>query len=292
MTYNDIWQRLAPLYGTGEAKALARMLLEEMFNMSYADIICGSVDTLDASATARLDSALGRMEQSEPIQYVLGYTDFCGNRFNVAPGVLIPRPETEWIVERAVTLSAVKNHSNGSQKPLATRILDIGTGSGCIAISLKKALPNAYVEAWDISPDALSIAKDNAMRLSAEVEFKQCDALHAEKYGGNWDVIVSNPPYICEKERSEMAANVLNHEPPGALFVPDADPLLFYRAITHYAMRTLNDGGNLLFECNTSYADDTAAMMNGYGLADAAVANDCFGKPRFAEGTFKRNNTH
>ena len=276
MTYEEIWHRLAVAHGMGEAKALTRMLLEEKFDMSFADILCGGIEQLSAVDAAWLDCAVSRLERQEPIQYVLGWAWFCGHRFDVQPGVLIPRPETEWIVDRVVD---IVNTIGSSQ----LRILDIGTGSGCIAISIKKALPEAYVEAWDISDEALAIASANAQKLEADVKFCCHDALSVEADATHWDIIVSNPPYICDSERGDMDANVLDHEPSTALFVPDSDPLLFYRAITRYALSTLRKGGYLLFECNTKYAVDTAAMMKKEGMGCADVADDCFGLPRFVD---------
>lgn len=277
MTYNDIWHRLAAVYDVGEAKAVARMLLEERFGMSFADIICGGVEALSATDSQWLEEAVARLESSEPVQYVLGWAWFCGNRFDVGKGVLIPRPETEWLVERAIELATKRNTND-------LRILDIGTGSGCIAVSMKKALPEAYVEAWDISADALAIAAANARGLGADVVFKLRDALDASDTSGSWDIIVSNPPYIREAERADMAVNVLDYEPESALFVPDDDPLLFYSAIARYAHGSLRHGGKLLFECNTRFATATADMMRSCGFDDVRVAADCFGKPRFAEG--------
>ncbi len=278
MTYDDIWRRLAKRLGASEARAVARMLLEEKFGMSFADILCGGVESLQADAVQWLECAVRRLEASEPVQYVLGEACFCGNRFSVAPGVLIPRPETEWLVDTIVSA-----YECNGEPP---RILDIGTGSGCIAVSVKKALPSAYVEAWDISADALRIASGNAESLSADVVFCRRDALGLEMPEEPcWDVIVSNPPYVCARERESMDANVLNFEPSLALFVPDDDPLLFYRSITRYAKGALRVGGRLLFECNTLYAADTAVMMGGEGMRLARVCDDCFGKPRFAVGT-------
>ena len=252
------------------------MLLEEKFDMSLADILCGGVEQLPAADVEWLEQAVSRLEHQEPIQYVLGWAWFCCHRFGVQTGVLIPRPETEWLVDRAV---AIAKAAGGRQ----LRILDIGTGSGCIAISIKKALPEAYVEAWDISDDALSIAAANAKELEADVRLCRRDALSAEAGAERWDIIVSNPPYICNSERVDMDANVLDHEPSTALFVPDADPLLFYRAITRYALAALNEDGHLLFECNTRYAEATAAMTKSEGMGSADVADDCFGLPRFVD---------
>ena len=294
MTYHDICQRLTPLYGQQEAKAMTRLLLEDLFSLSFADILCGATEHLSDADTLRLQQSVDRLLDAEPLQYVTGTAFFCGHPFHVAPGVLIPRPETEWIVDTAVNLVTSS----------APRILDIGTGSGCIATSISLALvdKHCYTEAWDISEDALRIATDNAERLGAEVKFRRRDALRLEEdfpaeenQGGaealsdtnaaaeSWDIIVSNPPYICNREAADMHANVLRHEPHLALFVPDTDPLLFYRAISRYAMRSLRKGGWLLFECNTLYAHDTAQMALDMGFATSVVEDDCFGKPRFVK---------
>lgn len=298
MTYQDICQRLTPLYGPQEAKAMTRMLLEDLFSLSFADILCGATEHLSDADTLRLQQSVDRLLDAEPLQYVTGTAFFCGHPFHVAPGVLIPRPETEWIVDTAVNLVTSS----------APRILDIGTGSGCIATSISLALADrhCYTEAWDISEDALRIAADNAERLGADVKFRRRDALRLEEEkseemrleeekGGadvssvldassaSWDIVVSNPPYICNCEAADMHANVLRHEPHLALFVPDTDPLLFYRAIARYAMRSLRKGGWLLFECNTLYAHDTARMASDMGFAKSVVEDDCFGKPRFVK---------
>lgn len=294
MTYDDIWRRLAGVYDQREARAVARMLVEDKFSLSFADIICGGVEALPDADKQWIEAAVKRLEQGEPIQYVLGWAWFGGLKFNVRSGVLIPRPETEWLVDNICAHPAPSN-----DRPL--RILDIGTGSGCIALSIKQRLPETYVEAWDISTEALSIAADNARSLGLDVVWRQQDALNitpnvlstVPNYNSAvpdsplWDVIVSNPPYICERERTDMARNVLEHEPSTALFVPDTDPLLFYRAITRYAVGSLNEGGRLLFECNTLYAGDTARMMADEGMTATQVYDDCFGKPRFAVGKRK-----
>lgn len=294
MTYDDIWRRLAGVYDQREARAVARMLVEEKFSLSFADIICGGVEALPDADKQWIEAAVKRLEQGEPIQYVLGWAWFGGLKFNVRSGVLIPRPETEWLVDNICAHPAPSN-----DRPL--RILDIGTGSGCIALSIKQRLPETYVEAWDISTEALSIAADNARSLGLDIVWRQQDALNitpnvlSTTPNDNsvvpdsplWDVIVSNPPYICERERTDMARNVLEHEPSTALFVPDTDPLLFYRAITRYAVGSLNEGGRLLFECNTLYAGDTARMMADEGMTATQVYDDCFGKPRFAVGKRK-----
>ena len=312
MTYSEIWHRIATSYDDGEARAIARILIEELFGLSYADIVCGATEQLSADDTLRLDTAVRRIEQGEPLQHVLGYADFCGNRFCVNGSVLIPRPETEWLVDEGAKLmdgciASDKTQHKAPHSP--KRILDIGTGSGCIAISLKLRLGDAYVEAWDISEEALRTAQNNADALKAEVVFRKRDALRAEGeclQGGAlvssapteqamdyeasttaapWDLIVSNPPYICDSERSAMDDNVLLHEPHTALFVPDDDPLRFYRAIARYALLTLNIGGSLLFECNTRYAEATGTMLRDMGFEEVTVSDDCFNLPRFVRGS-------
>ena len=282
MTYSEIWHRIATSYEDGEARAIARILIEELFGLSYTDIVCGATDQLSADDTLRLDTAVRRIEQGEPLQHVLSYADFCGNRFGVNASVLIPRPETEWLVDEGERLM---NGAANAAPSAPKRILDIGTGSGCIAISLKLRLGEAYVEAWDISEEALRTAESNAKALKAEVAFCKRDALRAEESVDPWDLIVSNPPYICDSERADMDDNVLLHEPHTALFVPDDDPLRFYRAIARYALRSLSNGGSLLFECNTRYAEATGEMMREMGFEDVTVNDDCFGLPRFVKGS-------
>lgn len=282
MTYSEIWHRIATSYEDREARAIARILIEELFGLSYTDIVCGATDQLSADDTLRLDTAVRRIEQGEPLQHVLGYADFCGNHFGVNASVLIPRPETEWLVDEGERLM---NGASNAAPSAPKHILDIGTGSGCIAISLKLRLGEAYVEAWDISEEALRTAESNAKALKAEVAFCKRDALRAEESVAPWDLIVSNPPYICDSERADMDDNVLLHEPHTALFVPDDDPLRFYRAIARYALRSLSNGGSLLFECNTRYAEATGKMMREMGFEDVTVNDDCFGLPRFVKGS-------
>lgn len=274
MTYRELWRTLEPLYGNGEARAVTDYVLDVCFGLSKADIMCGAVDEMTAEKTAELNKIFGRLMEGEPVQYVLGRAEFSGRWFNVRPGVLIPRPETE---ELCAWITA---DSKASASP---KVLDIGTGSGCIAITLQIDMPESKVTAWDISADALDVARENAQQLGANVNFVKLDALNA-KPEGEWDVIVSNPPYICEKEKKDMAVNVLEHEPHTALFVPDADPLLFYRAITRLAVQTLNKGGRLYFEINPIYADDTCHMMRAEGMTAVELRSDMYGKQRMAKG--------
>lgn len=274
MTYRELWRTLEPLYGNGEARAVTDYVLDVCFGLSKADILCGAVEEMTAEKTAELNKIFGRLTEGEPVQYVLGRAEFSGRWFNVRPGVLIPRPETE---ELCAWITA---DSKASASP---KVLDIGTGSGCIAITLQLDMPESKVTAWDISADALDVARENAQQLGANVSFVKQDALNA-KPEGEWDVIVSNPPYICEKEKKDMAVNVLEHEPHTALFVPDADPLLFYRAITRLAVQTLNKGGRLYFEINPIYADDTCRMMQAEGMTAVELRSDMYGKQRMAKG--------
>lgn len=327
MTYNQLWKRLTVIYNEREAQAIVRTVLDALFGMSLTDICLGKVTQLSADDTTRLEKIMQRLEKSEPVQYVLGAEWFAGRLFNVAPGVLIPRPETEDLVkwacdeakekekednskeergkeekevskkrealkkEEQLLSSLLKNNKEvpkkGEEAPHPS-ILDIGTGSGCIAITVALALPQARVTAWDISTDALAIAAGNAHRLGASVRFEHQDALSAPDDEERWDVIVSNPPYICDRERADMSDNVLSYEPELALFVPDNDPLLFYRAIAHYASKALKPGGRLLFETNTAYAHEVAQTMADEGFTAIEVRNDCFGKPRMVKGAFIR----
>lgn len=375
MTYNQLWKRLTAIYNEREAQAIVRTVLDALFGMSLTDICLGKVTQLSADDTTRLEKIMQRLEKSEPVQYVLGAEWFAGRLFDVAPGVLIPRPETEDLVkwacdeakekekednskeergkeekeiskkgeapqkEEQLLSSPLKEEKEGLRKwedapqkeeqPLSSllkeekeglrkgedasqkeeqhlssllksnkevsekgeevphpSILDIGTGSGCIAITVALALPQARVTAWDISTDALAIAAGNAHRLGASVRFEHQDALSAPDDEERWDVIVSNPPYICDKERADMSDNVLSYEPELALFVPDNDPLLFYRAIARYASKALKPGGRLLFETNTAYAHEVAQAMANEGFTAIEVRNDCFGKPRMVKGAF------
>jgi len=302
MTYQEIWQRLSSSYDEREAKAVARYLLDVGYGLTMTDIIGGAVETLDES---RLNEQLRRLQADEPVQYVLGRTFFCGHEFRVRPGVLIPRPETEELVGVAcdrVARYGERNgrsdgdrsgRSDGEGSGRAVRILDIGTGSGCIAISLALAMPDAQVEAWDVSDEALAIARENASRLSAKVTFKKNDILKENVAPSLWrglgeavSLIISNPPYICEKERKDMEQRVLDHEPSLALFVPDDDPLLFYRAIAEYATRALTQKGLLLFEINPLYKDAMEEMLLSLHFHDIVFHEDQFGKIRFCESVW------
>ena len=303
MTYEELWHRLTPLYDAGEAKAIVRWVLDVRFGLSWTDILCGKVTELSEHDQTELEKIMQRLEKGEPLQYIIGVADFFGRQFHVAPGVLIPRPETEelcrWILasdKHGLTRTVRESpHQSDTEVRVSlsqsdANILDIGTGSGCIAITLALELPDAKVTAWDISDDALRIAAGNAKSLGANVTFKHRDVLNSSLFTlhsslPKWDLIVSNPPYICEKEKSAMECNVLDHEPHLALFVPDDDPLLFYRAIAQYAIEGLKPQGSLFFEINPLYADDLAQMLRMMSYHDISIRQDQFGKPRFLKAT-------
>lgn len=277
--FRTLRTRLAAVYPDGEAQAIVFLVLEKLFGLSRTDVLMGGLERLTAEQTVELEQVMLRLERGEPVQYVLGVADFDGMTLGVAPGVLIPRPETEELVEWIA-------EDFKSAKRL--RILDIGTGSGCIALSLARRFTDASVTAWDISDDALRIASANAERLGLDVEFKKRDALCtevAEADVANYDIIVSNPPYICEKERADMDNNVLQHEPETALFVPDNDPLLFYRAISDLAQKMLRSGGCLYFEINREYGKETAKMMSEMGFDSVELRKDFMENDRMAKGT-------
>lgn len=276
-SYQQLWQALLPYYDEREAQAVVRMMLEERFGLTLTDIVCGGVARLDASQQAELQGMMAKLEQGEPIQYVMGYAPFYGRHFHVEPGVLIPRPETQQLVEWAVEEMG---------KNAARSVLDIGTGSGCIAISIALEASLAEVSAWDISTDALRIARGNAASLHAVVDFRQQDALHAPMEDREkWDLIISNPPYVMEKERKKMADNVLRHEPSLALFVPNDDPLRFYRAIARYGKHALRPGGTLLFEINPLLAEDMLRLLEEESYQHVQLIADAFGKSRFTKAT-------
>jgi len=271
MTYESLWHRLTPLYETEEAKAIVRWVLDVRFGLSWADILCGKVSELSLDHQKELLSIMLRLEKGEPVQYIIGVADFCGRQFHVAPGVLIPRPETSelcrWIIS--------------CRKEAEEKILDIGTGSGCIAITLALEMPEAKVTAWDISDGALSIAKKNANNLGAQVIFEEKDALNLQKESGQWDIIVSNPPYIKPQERDEMAKNVLDYEPQLALFAPEDDPIIFYERIGDYAWQSLNSGGLLFFELNPLTAEAVGDYLRQLGFSEIEIQEDQYGKQRF-----------
>ena len=268
MTYDTIWRRLSEIYPVGEAKAVARYLLEVGFGFTSTDIYCDKISQLSSDEETKLCKMLGRLMQGEPVQYVTGLADFGGRQFHVEPGVLIPRPETSELCNMIA--------GEGGKD-----ILDIGTGSGCIAVTLALDIENSNVTAWDISETAISVARRNADEHGVKVNVVRNDALNAPDDNEIWDAVVSNPPYICDKEKKDMDSNVLDYEPHTALFVPDSDPLLFYSAIAEYARKALRKSGRLYFEINALYADETCGMLIDKGYTDVKAHDDMFGKKRF-----------
>lgn len=296
-TYQQLWQSLTPLYDAGEAQAIVRTVLDVKYGMTLTDIICGKVNEISADEERKLEEIIIRLQKGEPVQYVLGEADFAGRTFHVEPGVLIPRPETaelcQWIEKDMIEKSIVSSGDSSEDSPEdssgnspqatddAKLILDICTGSGCIAITLGLNIPNSEVTGWDISEDALRIARGNVEMLKARnVRIEYQDALALPKAAEAADLIVSNPPYICEKEKADMEKNVLEHEPSLALFVPDEDPLKFYRAIAEYASSTLKSGGALYFEINPIYEKETREMLLKLDFKDIETKEDAFGKKR------------
>ena len=284
-TYQQLWQSLTPLYDAGEAQAIVRTVLDVEYGMTLTDIIGGKVNEISADEERKLEEIIIRLQKGEPVQYVLGEADFAGRIFHVEPGVLIPRPETaelcQWIEEDMAGESTVSSGNSPQATDDARRILDICTGSGCIAITLGLNIPNSEVTGWDISEDALRIAQGNVEMLKARnVRIEYQDALALPKAAEAADLIVSNPPYICEKEKADMEKNVLEHEPSLALFVPDEDPLKFYRAIAEYASSALKSGGALYFEINPIYEKETREMLLKLDFKDIETKEDAFGKKR------------
>lgn len=263
LMYHIICNELGPLHGEREAQAIARLLLEHQCDATMVDIMMGR------QAQNWDPKLLERLKTGEPIQYVLGKTQFHGLCIEVDGNVLIPRPETERLVDWAL-----------EQK--GQSVLDVCTGSGCIALSIKHDNPNKSVEAWDISTEALKKAAQNLQRHQTDVTLRQMNLLDEATWPqGTFDIIVSNPPYICLQEQTQMEAHVLNHEPHLALFVPDEEPLLFYRPLALLARERLTAYGTIMVECNTAYTEQVAQCFAQQGLTAITIENDCYGKPRF-----------
>lgn len=279
-------ERLEHLYPVREAKALAVRLLKESVDgyKGYEHLVEPGTP-LQGVAEETLLKALERLASGEPLQYILGYEIFYGYRFDVAPGVLIPRPETEELVKLVV----------GEKNEGEPRILDICTGSGCIAWSISAQLPQAEVFGCDISRDALSIAQSQDMG-DAKVTFFECDILSPEALEKisrgcgkeKFDAVVSNPPYVCECEKSLMQKNVLDFEPSLALFVPDNDPLKFYSRIAELSGKLLKPGGALYFEINERFGEETKKILQSRGFVDCRILQDLYGKDRMVCGTIPK----
>lgn len=265
-----IKSELKDLYSPDEISSLTRLILEKEFAVPFADILACKFNHLSDAEMQKLTEIVGKLKNSEPIQYILGESDFFGLAFYVNGSVLIPRPETEelvqWVLESA------------ENKPM--KILDIGTGSGCIAVTLAKKLPSAEVHAWDISEDALEVARRNAERNGVKVIFSKRDMLLEPVSDEKFDIIVSNPPYVTEVEKTEMQENVLNFEPHLALFVPDDNALVFYEKIADFALTNLNKGGQLFFEINRAKGADIARLLEEKGFKNIELRKDISGNER------------
>ena len=275
--YTQLVSLLAGVYPPGEARAVARVLLEDALGITLADVYAGKVREFSPHELERLHSMADRLEKGEPVQYVAGTAQFGSLTFEVSPGVLIPRPETLELVEWAAGDFSTRTGKGNRHM----RVLDIGTGSGCIAVTMAVRLAGAQVTAVDISEKALGVARRNAARNGVQVEFAVCDILSpGADIAGNFDVIMSNPPYVCRSERAGMHRNVLDYEPHEALFVDDTDPLVFYRAIARFAAAHLAPGGAVYVEINRRFGRETADVFSAAGFASVELRKDSADNPR------------
>jgi release factor glutamine methyltransferase len=269
--------QLSNLYSEREARNILLLALEDIFGFTRSDLLVSKEIDLSEKESEKLTEIVSRLKTGEPYQYIAGFTYFDDLKLKVAPGVLIPRPETEELVSWVQEM--VQNREN-------LKVLDWCTGSGCIALALKNRNPGFDVKGFDVSLEALEIACSNGKALNLEVEFQINDALNPENKG-KADVIISNPPYIPWNEKTEMHENVTEFEPDLALFVPDENPLLFYRAITEYAVSNLNDQGSLFFELHENYAFETKAMVEELGFTFVEIKEDLQGKARMLKASWK-----
>lgn len=254
-----------------EVQAMMRVIFEDVFNYDQVDVALRQESELPDFAPECIADIIARLQRHEPLQYIVGKARFHGHQFKVTPAVLIPRPETEQLVDLII------DENPGSD----LRVLDMGTGSGCIAISLARALKFAQVDALDISRDALAVARENAAALKVKVRLFESDMLSPQP-PATYDIIVSNPPYVCWSERGAMDSNVKDYEPGQALFVSDNDPLMFYKAIAPYAAKSLARGGSLYLEINQRFGNEVKRLLEQNGFDEVRIIDDSYGKPRFA----------
>lgn len=268
----EMVRQLAPVYGEGEARAMTRLIFHHLKGWSQTDMIVHADNRVSDYVVGKVNEILSRLAGGEPLQYVLGEARFYGMDLQVNPAVLIPRPETEELVDMIV------RENPGDD----LRVLDVGTGSGAIAIALARNLRFPRITAIDISPGALAVARANAARLHARIAFSEQDVFTYEPRPGSFDIIVSNPPYVAESEMKHMERNVLGFEPREALFVPDDNPLIYYSRISAIGQSALVPGGRLYFEINPAYASQMRHMLATDGYADVRILPDISRRDRFA----------
>lgn len=273
VSLQDIGKKLSPVYSGGELRAVSRVLVEDLLGLRMTDFLVSGGVELSAGMQEALDKAIERLLAGEPVQHVVGYTWFCGNRFFVNGNVPVPRPETAELVEMIT-------RENGG---MSLRLLDIGTGSGCIAVSLARQNPEWQVDAWDISHEAVETALQNAAENRVNVDVRCVDLFAAELPQGSYDIIVSNPPYITPSEKADMERLVLEHEPHLALFVPENNPLLFYNRIAVKGLEWLAEGGKLYFEINRRFPVETVEMLETLGYRNVEAVKDCNDNFRFVK---------
>ncbi|HEY5745737.1 MAG TPA: peptide chain release factor N(5)-glutamine methyltransferase [Chryseolinea sp.] len=284
-----------------EVNAMAYIVLEHLFSISRTDVLADKSVAMSPEVEEKMETILNRLNTGEPLQYVLGETEFYGRIFKVRPGVLIPRPETEELVRLVVEASGARSQKPGasSREPVVSsqdlvvgswnsggiiRVLDIGTGTGCIPVTLFLEMVGVEVFAVDVSEVAIAVARENASLLKAQVDIVQLDVLNDPLPWENLDVIVSNPPYIPWSEKVDMRRNVTDFEPALALFVPEEDPLIFYKAIARQASRALRRSGLLAVEINERFGAAVARVFREEGFGEVEIIKDIFGKERIVKG--------
>lgn len=270
-TLNKLRNSLIPLYGKGETEAIIRIIFHHLKNWNLTDILIHKEDELSPFIKGQIDEILERLLKYEPIQYITGEARFHGMELKIKPGVLIPRPETEELVD--IIIDRNKERAD-------LRILDVCTGSGCIALALARNLPFSKVTAIDISPLAIEVARENSNLLKTKIKIVEDDIFEWDPHE-KYDIIVSNPPYVLDKEALHMEKNVLNYEPHEALFVRDDDPLVFYERISDLSLECLAKNGELYFEINPLFADSLKKMLEKKGFSEVSIIRDSYGKERF-----------
>ena len=273
---NHYLQELEDIYDKREALSLLNILIEDFFGLTKTGQILEKDFRLNETELLKLHFAVKELKKEKPVQYITGKAEFCGLKIKVNENVLIPRPETEELIEHI---------KNKLQSLSINKIVDLGTGSGCIALALKKVFPKASVTAVDINEKTLDTAKENAVINNLGIKFEQKDILNIDelKSLGTFDLIVSNPPYVTDSEKKKMQNNVLKYEPHQALFVDDNNPLIFYKAISEFAKSNLNTGGQIWFEINEKYGNEVKELLEEKGFENVKIIKDLFGKNRFVK---------